>query len=92
MAVATLMTKIGTAIKEAATGNRISSGWYDPHMAAASRAVAERIPLVDFVLEVRDARVCKLLLLSTSSHCLLFNYILALQVFDNMPVHSMFNS
>lgn len=57
MAVATLMTKIGTAIKEAATGNRISSGWYDPHMAAASRAVAERIPLVDFVLEVRDARI-----------------------------------
>ncbi|KAL0558085.1 hypothetical protein IC582_006649 [Cucumis melo] len=57
MAAATLMRKIGTAINELAAGNRISSGWYDAHMAAASRAVAERIPLVDFVLEVRDARI-----------------------------------
>jgi hypothetical protein len=26
-------------------------------MAAASHAIAQRIPLVDFILEVRDARV-----------------------------------
>ncbi|XP_022146908.1 DAR GTPase 2, mitochondrial isoform X2 [Momordica charantia] len=57
MAAATFARRIGTAIKETAIGNRTSGGWYDPHMAAASRAVAERIPLVDFVLEVRDARV-----------------------------------
>nr|XP_023915884.1 DAR GTPase 2, mitochondrial-like [Quercus suber] len=32
-------------------------GWYGPHMAAASRAIAERLPLVDLVLEIRDARI-----------------------------------
>ncbi|XP_023546449.1 DAR GTPase 2, mitochondrial isoform X2 [Cucurbita pepo subsp. pepo] len=69
MAAATLMRKIGSAINEAAIGSRISSGWYDPHMAAASRAVVERIPLVDFVLEVRDARVPK-----TSEYELMKNY------------------
>lgn len=74
MAAATSMRKLGMTIKEVTIGNRISGGWYDPHMAAASRAVAERIPLVDFVLEVRDARVCKLLLLFTPSHCMLFNF------------------
>uniref|UniRef100_A0A803PSW8 CP-type G domain-containing protein n=1 Tax=Cannabis sativa TaxID=3483 RepID=A0A803PSW8_CANSA len=31
--------------------------WYDTHMAAASRAIAQRIPLVDLVLEIRDARI-----------------------------------
>ncbi|XP_050385914.1 DAR GTPase 2, mitochondrial isoform X2 [Argentina anserina] len=46
--------------------------WFSPHMAAASRAIAERIPLVDLVLEVRDARVplssaCKQLENYTSS-------------------------
>ena len=75
MAAATLMRKIGSAINEAAIGSRISSGWYDPHMAAASRAVVERIPLVDFVLEVRDARVCKLLLFFTRFiACCLISY------------------
>ncbi|GAV67495.1 MMR_HSR1 domain-containing protein, partial [Cephalotus follicularis] len=32
-------------------------GWYGPHMAAASRAIAERIRLVDLILEVRDATI-----------------------------------
>ncbi|KAK9126742.1 hypothetical protein Scep_015588 [Stephania cephalantha] len=36
---------------------KASSAWYTPHMAAASRAILHRIPLVDFVVEVRDARV-----------------------------------
>ncbi|XP_010455459.1 PREDICTED: DAR GTPase 2, mitochondrial isoform X2 [Camelina sativa] len=31
--------------------------WYGPHMAAAVRAISERVPLVDFVLEIRDARI-----------------------------------
>ncbi|XP_047318334.1 DAR GTPase 2, mitochondrial [Impatiens glandulifera] len=30
--------------------------WFTTHMAAASYAIAERIPMVDIVLEVRDAR------------------------------------
>lgn len=58
MATATLARQIGTAVKQAAkTKGSSGGGWYGPHMAAASRAIAERMPLVDLVLEVRDARV-----------------------------------
>jgi hypothetical protein len=32
--------------------------WYPGHMASATKAIRERIKLVDLVLEVRDARVC----------------------------------
>lgn len=52
-----LVQKLGNAVKEVAR-NKGSSWWYTPHVAAASHAIADRIPLVDFVLEVRDARVC----------------------------------
>lgn len=34
-----------------------SSSWYTPHMAAAARAIHDRIPLVDLVLQIRDARI-----------------------------------
>ncbi|CAM8928096.1 unnamed protein product [Rhodiola kirilowii] len=34
-----------------------NSEWYDVHMAAATRAVAGRINLVDLLLEIRDARI-----------------------------------
>ncbi|KAG8391418.1 hypothetical protein BUALT_Bualt01G0185500 [Buddleja alternifolia] len=51
-----IIENIGKAVKEVAR-NRGSEWWYTPHMAAASRAIAERIPLVDLVLEVRDARI-----------------------------------
>ncbi|KAF5446059.1 hypothetical protein F2P56_031718 [Juglans regia] len=57
MATATLVRRMGTAVKQAAKKGPSGGGWYDPHMAAASRAIAERIPLVDLVLEVRDARI-----------------------------------
>ena len=43
-------------------------GWYGPHMAAATRAIAERLPLVDLVLEIRDARV------PFSSHLFIFRF------------------
>ncbi|KAK2650924.1 hypothetical protein Ddye_018413 [Dipteronia dyeriana] len=46
--------EIGNAVQK--TSDR-TGGWYGPHMAAASRAIADRIPLVDFVLQVRDARI-----------------------------------
>uniref|UniRef100_A0A2P2KIV9 DAR GTPase 2 isoform X1 n=1 Tax=Rhizophora mucronata TaxID=61149 RepID=A0A2P2KIV9_RHIMU len=58
--------EIGNAVKKAAVAAAASSRsssrgggwcWYGPHMAAASRAIAQRIPLVDIVLEVRDARI-----------------------------------
>ncbi|OMO73235.1 hypothetical protein CCACVL1_17386 [Corchorus capsularis] len=46
--------EIGNTVKKAASRNR---GWFDPHMAAASCAIDERVPLVDLVVEIRDARV-----------------------------------
>ncbi|KAG2275968.1 DAR GTPase 2, mitochondrial isoform X1 [Brassica napus] len=46
--------EIGDAVVKASSNpNR---RWYGPHMAASVRAISERIPLVDFVLEIRDAR------------------------------------
>ncbi|KAL6641497.1 hypothetical protein ACP70R_019678 [Stipagrostis hirtigluma subsp. patula] len=35
----------------------LSGAWYGRHMAAADRAIRSRLPLVDLVLEVRDARI-----------------------------------
>lgn len=52
--------EIGTAVKQASKKRGGGGEWYGPHMAAASRAIADRIPLVDIVLEIRDARVGKL--------------------------------
>ncbi|EXB70678.1 Ribosome biogenesis GTPase A [Morus notabilis] len=57
MATATLARQIGRVISNAARKKTSGGGWYSPHMAAASRAIAERIPLVDLVLEIRDARI-----------------------------------
>ncbi|XP_024930470.2 DAR GTPase 2, mitochondrial isoform X2 [Ziziphus jujuba] len=54
MTKASIARQLGNAI---VAKNRNSGGWYGPHMAAASRAIQERIPLVDLVLEVRDARI-----------------------------------
>ena len=34
-----------------------AAGWFPGHMAKATRQVAERLAKVDFVIEVRDARV-----------------------------------
>lgn len=56
MATAALVRQIGLAVKEVSR-KRQSDWWYSPHMDAASRAIAERLPLVDLILEVRDARV-----------------------------------
>ncbi|KAL8204566.1 hypothetical protein R6Q57_010189 [Mikania cordata] len=48
--------KLGNSIKKVSE-SKSSSWWYNHHMRAASRAIFQRIPLVDFVLEVRDARI-----------------------------------
>ncbi|KAK4373808.1 hypothetical protein RND71_004485 [Anisodus tanguticus] len=53
---ASLVQKIGSAIKEVVR-NKGSTWWYTPHMAAASHAITKRIPLVDILLEIRDARI-----------------------------------
>ncbi|XP_073157393.1 DAR GTPase 2, mitochondrial isoform X2 [Henckelia pumila] len=55
-ATASLVQKIGEAVKQVAA-KRGSDWWYTPHMAAASLAIAERLPLVDLILEVRDCRI-----------------------------------
>lgn len=47
--------RLGGTVKKLA-GNK-DKGWFSPHMVAAARAIAQRIPLVDLVLEIRDARV-----------------------------------
>lgn len=39
-----------------------SINWYPGHMAAATRAIRQRLKLSDFVIEVRDARVCLLII------------------------------
>ncbi|GMN20366.1 hypothetical protein TIFTF001_045323 [Ficus carica] len=58
MATTSLARQISSVMANA-TRNRASVGgsWYTPHMAAASRAITERLPLVDLVLEIRDARI-----------------------------------
>jgi len=60
MAATSLGRRIGTVVKEEL---RSKGAWRDSLMAAASRAIAERIPLANLVVQVRDARVCFLLIL-----------------------------
>ncbi|MQL78801.1 hypothetical protein Taro_011241, partial [Colocasia esculenta] len=46
--------RLGAAVKEARASRR-GGPW--GHSAAAARAIVERIPLVDLIVEVRDARI-----------------------------------
>lgn len=100
MATATLARLIGSTIAKAAQNKAPIGGWYGPHMAAASRAIAERIPLVDLVLEIRDARVLQYYMLInfyTYIHMYSFltllgngveyfwSFYYALHLFDEMP-------
>ncbi|KAF9603235.1 hypothetical protein IFM89_034568, partial [Coptis chinensis] len=55
MAMSRYARSVGAAVMKA--GAEKTSTWFTPHMAAASRAIFERIPLVDITLEVRDARI-----------------------------------
>ncbi|GAB4862036.1 hypothetical protein Ancab_037290 [Ancistrocladus abbreviatus] len=75
MPTASFAARVGSAVQKAAGHRQLT--WYTPFMAAAARAIAERIPLVDFVLDVRDARIplsseCEQLRRSSSSsHCII---------------------
>ncbi|XP_062205792.1 DAR GTPase 2, mitochondrial-like [Phragmites australis] len=51
MATEALSRRLGAAVRG------LCGAWYGRHMAAADRAIRARLPLVDLVLEVRDARV-----------------------------------
>ncbi|KAL4561442.1 hypothetical protein LXL04_033608 [Taraxacum kok-saghyz] len=53
---ASFVKNLGNSVKKVSE-SKSSSWWYNHHMRAASRAISERIPLVDLVLEVRDARI-----------------------------------
>lgn len=83
MTKASIARQLGNAI---VAKNRNSGGWYGPHMAAASRAIQERIPLVDLVLEVRDARVRNWFLSFASVMGLIFTWRLrnVLKLFDEI--------
>ncbi|XP_068635634.1 DAR GTPase 2, mitochondrial [Aristolochia californica] len=52
---ATFAGRVGSAVQEAAT--KKGGGWFGHHMAAASQAILDRIPLVDLVVEIRDSRI-----------------------------------
>lgn len=52
MSVSSIAREIGNTVQRIG-----GQGWYSPHMAAASRAIADRIRLADLILEIRDARV-----------------------------------
>ncbi|KAM3339249.1 hypothetical protein P3S68_029118 [Capsicum galapagoense] len=74
-----LVQKIGNAIKEVSR-KKGSTWWYTPHMAAASRTITERIPLVDILVEVRDSQIplsstCELIkhLSPSSRHIIILN-------------------
>ncbi|XP_027343032.1 DAR GTPase 2, mitochondrial [Abrus precatorius] len=65
--------RIGTAAKEKLGKQKnIRAPWHDSFMAAVSRAIAERIPMVDLIVHVRDARI------PLSSECeLIQNYTIS---------------
>ncbi|PHT61059.1 hypothetical protein T459_35097 [Capsicum annuum] len=71
-----LVQKIGNAIKEVSR-NKGSTWWYTPHMAAESRAITERIPLVDIRLEVGDSQV---------SYALLPYFLVKLILWKDLPL------
>ncbi|WVY99935.1 hypothetical protein V8G54_026005 [Vigna mungo] len=54
MTATSLGRRVGTVLKEEL---RSKGEWRDSFMAAAFRAIAERIPLANLVVEVRDARI-----------------------------------
>ncbi|XP_058104249.1 DAR GTPase 2, mitochondrial [Magnolia sinica] len=54
-ATAIFARRLGTSVKDA--GAKKGSGWFGPHMAAASQAILERIPMVDLTIEIRDSRI-----------------------------------
>ncbi|XP_020575156.1 DAR GTPase 2, mitochondrial isoform X2 [Phalaenopsis equestris] len=57
MAVLSSFSKRLSSVVKEIGRKKGDGGWYGPHMAASERAIRERIPMVDLVLEVRDARI-----------------------------------
>ena len=56
-----MATLVGDAVRKNAGKHKNRWSWYTPFMAAASEAISQRIPVVDFVLDLRDARVISFL-------------------------------
>ncbi|XP_057540437.1 DAR GTPase 2, mitochondrial isoform X3 [Amaranthus tricolor] len=61
-----MATLVGDAVRKNAGKHKNRWSWYTPFMAAASEAISQRIPVVDFVLDLRDARI------PLSSECEIF--------------------
>lgn len=55
MATISFGRALGSAVVKAGKDKTLT--WFTPHMAASSRAILDRIPLVDITVEVRDARI-----------------------------------
>lgn len=55
--IGSFSTRLGAIVRSP----NISSSWFTTQMAAAVSAIVDRIPLVDFTVEVRDARVTSFL-------------------------------
>ncbi|KAL9262503.1 DAR GTPase 2, mitochondrial-like protein [Drosera capensis] len=66
MPTASFARLVGSAVQRAALSKQ--STWHTLFMAAATRAVAERVGMVDFVVEVRDARTGTTLLQEWIQH------------------------
>ncbi|KAG0496890.1 hypothetical protein HPP92_001581 [Vanilla planifolia] len=54
--VGSFMRRLGSTIRDIGRSKGLG-GWYSPRMAAAERAILERVPMVDLLVEVRDARI-----------------------------------
>lgn len=103
MATTQFGRRVGRIVKERIERRKssvIREGlWNDPFMVASTRAIAERIPLVDLIVHVTDARIpfssqCHLL---THNHIIAFNKAdlasrssLQVRYFSSFTVHKLF--
>lgn len=70
MPTASFARLVGSAVQRA--GLLKQSTWHTPFMSAATLAVMERVGMVDFVVEVRDARVSTYCVLGGFAVCFRF--------------------
>ncbi|KEH38166.1 DAR GTPase 2, mitochondrial isoform X1 [Medicago truncatula] len=82
MATTQFGRRVGRIVKERIERRKssvIREGlWNDPFMVASTRAIAERIPLVDLIVHVTDARIP----FSSQCHLLTHNHIIVLNKAD----------
>jgi mitochondrial GTPase 1 len=106
MAATQFGRRVGRIVKERIERRKssvIREGlWNDPFMVASTRAIAERIPLVDLIVHVTDARIpfssqCHLLTQTSDNHIIALNKAdlasrstLQVRYFSSFTVHKLF--